>query len=88
MKCPLLVDYHKTNVKKHLYMPFFAESNGTIEEQCPDSIMFAFDGRYFWRSNVSVSFWEAERECQIKGGHLASVPDNETLEFFKFEISK
>lgn len=73
--------------KKNLYMPFFAESNGTIEEQCPDSL-FALDGRCFWRSNVSVSFWEAERECQIKGGHLASVPDNETLEFFKLEISK
>lgn len=86
MKCPLLVDYHKTNEKK-LYMPFFAESNETIEKPCPDS-MFALDGRCFWRSNVSVSFWEAERECQIKGGHLASVPDNETLEFFKFEISK
>lgn len=77
----------KKQTKKLIYTPFFAESNGTIEMPCPDS-WFALDGRCFWRSNVSMPFWEAERECQIKGGHLASVPDNETLEFFKFELSK
>lgn len=77
----------KKQTKKLIYTPFFAESNGTIEMPCPDS-WFALDGRCFWRSNVSMPFWEAERECQIKGGHLASVPDNETLELFKFELSK
>nr|XP_022321446.1 uncharacterized protein LOC111123424 [Crassostrea virginica] len=53
---------------------------------CPSS-MLAFRQKCYQGSDFNLGFWKAEEQCCNGGGHLASIPDLETLELVTSNFS-